>query len=72
MNLFACRPRNKFWNPLKKGSCFNYYDLNLNTGFFNIISDFAILILPIPSIWNLNVSLKKKLRILAVFATGLL
>ena len=71
-NIFMCRPREKYWNRLKTGSCYNWDSSMLGTGFFNVFSDFALLMLPVRSIWKLHVPLKKKLGVLAVFATGLL
>lgn len=72
-NIFICRPREKYWNRLMtKGSCFNLDASMQATGLFNVVSDFAILVLPIPSILKLQVPLRKKLGILAVFATGVL
>ena len=39
-------------------------------GIFNVISDFAILILPMPCLWKLRMPLKKKILVITVFATG--
>ncbi|KAL8832272.1 MAG: hypothetical protein Q9191_000371 [Dirinaria sp. TL-2023a] len=41
------------------------------TGVFSVISDFAILVLPLQSIWKLRMPLRKKLLISMVFATGI-
>lgn len=71
-NLFMCRPREKYWNRLQTGSCYDWDASLLGTGFFNVFSDFALLMLPVRDIWKLHVPFKKKLGILAVFATGLL
>jgi large subunit ribosomal protein L36e len=71
-NIFMCRPREKYWNRLKTGSCYDWDASMLGTGFFNVFSDFALLLLPVRSIWKLHVPIKKKLGVLAVFATGLL
>lgn len=71
-NIFICQPRDKYWNRLKQGSC---YDLEISmeaTALFNVISDFFILLLPIPTIWKLQITLKKKMWIFAVFATGMM
>lgn len=70
--LVACTPRAYFWNKLLVGHC-----LPLNSGLiylsaFNIISDVAMLILPMASIWKLQLKKKKKLAISAAFGTGLL
>lgn len=71
-NIFICRPREKAWNPLLQGSCYNLNSLSITTGFFNIFSDFALLMLPLWAIWKLHVPVKKKLGLSAVFATGML
>lgn len=72
-NIFICRPREKYWNRLMTtGSCYNLDASMQATGLFNVLSDFAILVLPIHSIWKLQVPLRRKLGILAVFATGTL
>ena len=71
-NIFMCRPREKYWNRLQTGSCYSYDASMLGTGFFNVFSDFALLMLPVRSIWKLQVPMKKRLGILAVFATGML
>ena len=73
LNIFMCNPREKLWNPLITNvHCFNI-DFNCeSSGIFNAISDFAILILPMPCLWKLQMPLRKKLLVMGVFATGLL
>lgn len=41
------------------------------SGIFNVLSDFAILILPIVPIWKLQLPFKKKILMIAIFSTGL-
>ena len=66
-----CNPREKIWNLLMTtGHCFNANAAYQATGVFNVISDFAILIVPIYPIWKLQMPLKRKLMMIAVFATG--
>ena len=44
-----CTPREKIWNPLMEtGHCYNVDATFMATGIFNVLSDFAILILPMP------------------------
>ena len=71
--IFQCNPREKIWNPLiTTGHCFNSIALYQASGVFNVLSDFAILILPLPTVWNLQMSLRRRLLLMGVFATGLL
>ena len=71
--ICICTPRAKIWNPLMQGGhCFSAYGTFQATGIFNAISDFAILILPMPSVWKLQLPLKRKFLMTAIFGTGLL
>ncbi|KAF2464557.1 uncharacterized protein BDR25DRAFT_95504 [Lindgomyces ingoldianus] len=73
ITIFACNPREKIWNKLRQeGHCMNYNAVVLATGYFNIISDVAILLLPVRSVWQLSIPLRKKVAISFLFATGLL
>jgi hypothetical protein len=72
-DIFMCSPREKIWNPLMTtGHCFDTTILYQSSGFFNIITDFLLLILPMIPIWKLRMPLKKKIMMIAIFATGLL
>ena len=72
-NIFLCSPREMIWNKLiTTGHCYNGYAIDKASGVFNVISDFAILILPMSSIWRLRMSLKKRLLLSGVFAVGFL
>ena len=39
-------------------------------GPFNVVSDFYLLLLPLPAVWQLQLPLQKKLGISAIFLTG--
>ena len=54
------------------GHCFNANALYMAVGVFNIVSDFAVLILPAVPISKLQLPLKKKITMIAIFATGFL
>lgn len=46
--------------------------LGITQGAVNVASDFYIFCLPIPVIWKLQLPPRKKVGVLAIFATGLL
>ena len=73
ISLFACNPREKFWNKLiTDGYCMDFNtDIQL-TSMFNIIVDVIILVLPTRATWKLRIPLRRKLAICSVFAIGLL
>ncbi|KAI4089857.1 MAG: hypothetical protein LQ344_005116 [Seirophora lacunosa] len=75
--IFACKPIRASWNidlylqpstecPIIVPNVTNVH------GFCNIITDFALLFLPVPMVWNLHGTTKKKLGLAAVLATGVL
>ena len=70
--IWECNPRAKIWNPLLPGHCFNIDAFFLVTGIFNVVSDFYILLLPMPALWRLQIPLQKKIPMMIVFATGFL
>jgi uncharacterized BrkB/YihY/UPF0761 family membrane protein len=70
--IFACVPREKIWNPSIPGSCPNGLGIYLVSAVFNAVSDLVLLILPIAQVWKLQLSLRKKWGISAVFAGGIL
>ena len=70
LGIAFCTPREKTRNPLLETRfCIRTYEA---TAVFNVISDFAMLILPMPCIWNLRMPLKRKILIMATFGTGFL
>ncbi|MCJ1469144.1 hypothetical protein MMC07_007777, partial [Pseudocyphellaria aurata] len=68
--IFGCFPPAKFWNPDLAGHCFNFKAADLAYSFFNIISDFLIMLLPLPMIWKLQLKWKGKVGISLVFLSG--
>ena len=72
LEIFACVPREKIWNPDVHGYCVNVNAMILATAILNTISDFSLLILPIFSVWRLHMQNTQKLGISAIFAAGLL
>ena len=71
--VIECHPRERIWNKLiTTGYCFNAYALFEAVGLFNLISDFAILVLPMAPLWRLQMPLGKKLMMIVVFGTGIL
>ena len=68
---FECRPISFLWNPEMVGAkCINiflYFELS---GILNIAGDVALLVIPIPTVWNLQVSPSRKAGIAIVFLSG--
>ena len=71
-NIFACTPRQASWDPMIQGRCINVFSLLVASSALNVVSDVAILLLPIICTWRLVLPLRRKLAIYVVFATGAL
>jgi len=72
IEIFACTPRKKIWNPMIQGKCLDMPTVIIVSAFVNFFSDLIILILPQRVIWGLNMSMKRKVGIAALFAVGVL
>lgn len=72
LEIFACAPRAKIFNPLLPGTCLDAAVGDLVAAVFNFVSDVLMLLLPLYAIWKLDIVLKTKVGICAVFATGAL
>ncbi len=68
--IFACSPREKIWNKSVQGHCLDVNVLYLASACFNMISDIAMLSVPIYMVWHLQISTQRKLGISAIFSTG--
>lgn len=72
VNIFQCTPRAKIWDHSLPGKCITEEVLLVSPAGINIVSDCSILAFPMVFVFRLNMALKNKLTIAAVFGTGLL
>lgn len=70
--ILACIPRSKIWDPTVSGRCINVDAALITSSAINILSDIAILVLPLVTIRNLQASQKTKTKVGAIFAVGFL
>ena len=69
--IFLCSPRSKIWTPeLPYGRCLNINALYIASAVFNMLSDIAMLSVPIYLIWNLQMSIRRKIGVSTIFLTG--
>lgn len=71
--LFECTPVGKEWNVfMRRGKCLRPKGLPYASGGINVGTDICVLILPIPAVWSLNLKLRRKLRVIAIFSLATL
>lgn len=70
VGFFSCTPVQKFWNRPLPGTCVKagvYYYITIA---MNIITDIAIVIIPIPALLKLNIPTNQKYGLIFAFALG--
>lgn len=69
--IFHCQPQEKYWLPWIPGKCISPNGPLLVSAIISTATDLALFILPIACIWKLQMSMRQKWGVSAVFATGL-
>ncbi|KAI0845671.1 hypothetical protein F5Y00DRAFT_245741 [Daldinia vernicosa] len=67
-----CFPYEKIWDLTLPGTCNNQFLVGLASAAINLFIDVCMLVLPQRVIWNLQLSLKKKLGVSFFFSLGIL
>ncbi|KAL8952410.1 MAG: hypothetical protein Q9222_001687 [Ikaeria aurantiellina] len=68
---FQCVPRHKLWLPATDGRCINLASAFIVSASTNTITDFAVFLLPLFAIWELQLPWERKLGVSTVFTVGL-
>lgn len=68
--LFMCAPVSFFWNKNQKGHCLNQAAVWFTNAALNILTDFAVFLLPMPCLKELHLPRRQKYGLMAVFALG--
>jgi hypothetical protein len=69
--LLICRPIQRNWNFTIPGSCGSQPDYYFSMGIVNLVTDAAIIILPMPYLYKLQLSLYKKLLAMGLLSIGI-
>jgi len=72
--IFKCWPISyswHYWDGEHEGKCTSMSGQGWANAGINMFADLAVLILPLPTIWKLNLTTEKKLSIMAMFSVGL-
>ncbi|KAJ5248960.1 hypothetical protein N7468_000411 [Penicillium chermesinum] len=67
-----CIPVEKVWNTALPGSCLNLVAFSYFTNITNLVTDIWIFLLPLPVIFSLHVTRKRKFEVAGVFTIGIL
>ncbi|GME34854.1 putative pth11-like integral membrane protein [Neofusicoccum parvum] len=70
VGIFTCTPVRKFWNRPLPGTCINIAAYYYITIAMNILTDIAIIVIPIPALVKLNVPTNQKYGLIFAFGLG--
>ncbi|KAF2844357.1 hypothetical protein T440DRAFT_410368 [Plenodomus tracheiphilus IPT5] len=70
--IFACRPIRANWDPMLFASavCVNRGAIYIATAVIGIVTDLLLILIPIPTIWGLQMPTKQKIGLTAMFGVG--
>ncbi|KAG6253495.1 hypothetical protein E4U23_007661 [Claviceps purpurea] len=69
IKMFACWPISTYWTG-QGGKCLNRPAIILADSTVSVISDLAILLLPLPLTWSLQLPIKRRLRVSGMLCAG--
>lgn len=70
-DLFQCTPVAFVWDStIPGGKCMNTKAFFIGSAVLNIVSDFAVLLLPIPMVMGLKINTRKKIALISLFSLG--
>lgn len=72
VQIFACIPVQASWDQSISGNCQTIAHTRIMNSVSNIVTDFIILLLPLPVIWRLKLPRNQKLALTGVFGLGFL
>jgi hypothetical protein len=70
--IFQCTPIAKAYDPTVPGKCVNLRALFIGNAVPNIVTDAAILMMPVHQVWKLQIKLVQRISVTGVFFLGAL
>ncbi|KAL6713508.1 hypothetical protein ACLMJK_008973 [Lecanora helva] len=71
--LLICRPIAFGWDrTIKGGTCGDQKSLDIYIGILNLLLDVAVVILPMPVLWGLQMALSRKVQLSGMFGLGII
>ena len=70
--LAICRPLKKNWDKQAEGSCGDLTSAFVAVAVIDVVADLAIMLLPVPVVWQLQVPRSSKIALTGIFGLGIL
>jgi hypothetical protein len=69
--FLVCIPLQAFWDPQVDGRCFpSQSTLWYVSGVVHVVTDFAIIVMPLPIVWKLKLPRSQKIYLTGIFGLG--
>lgn len=68
--IFQCNPLEAAWNPSVDGQCLSVAAMGFAGAGFSITEDLIYLVLPIPTLWKLQLGKTKRIWLTVLFGIG--
>ena len=68
--LFQCIPVRAAWDVTVKATCIKINVMYEIMAGFNVLTDFVLLLAPLPSLWNLHMQKVMKWQLIGIFSIG--
>ncbi|KUJ08328.1 uncharacterized protein LY89DRAFT_567928, partial [Mollisia scopiformis] len=72
VKIFECKPRARIWNKKLAGTCINVNTMLNTSGMFNFTTDVLLLLVPVKSVWKLQMKKSNKIRVVLIFTFGMI
>jgi len=73
LTIFMCTPTSFYWDKsIVGGRCLNPGPLAIINGWLLIVLDIGALLLPVPTVWKMQLPRKQKLWLIGLFGLGFL
>lgn len=69
--IFSCTPISRSWDISESGTCLPYRPYCASVGVLHVLFDLAIVALPMPMIWHLQVNRRIKIILSGLLGLGL-
>ncbi|KAL8652631.1 MAG: hypothetical protein Q9210_002574 [Variospora velana] len=71
-SIFNCTPMARNWDNNIPGRCIDELKFARYTAIPNMVTGFAMLILPLPMVWRMNIDVQQKIALTATFLHGIM
>lgn len=68
--ILQCYPVYSFWHPAAAIHCINRNEFYLVAAVLGLLTDVVLVTMPMPVLWNLKMTTKKKVQLSIVFFVG--